>query len=52
MTEREQEMAITPADIEQLTFSEAKKSGYATDEGDAFLEKWHALEEEYRKPLW
>jgi hypothetical protein len=21
-------------------------------EGDAFLEKWHALEEEYRKPLW
>lgn len=20
--------------------------------GDAFLEKWHALEEEYRKPLW
>jgi hypothetical protein len=21
-------------------------------EGDVFLEKWHALEEEYRKPLW
>lgn len=21
-------------------------------EGDAFLEKWHALEEEYRRPLW
>ena len=21
-------------------------------EGDAFLERWHALEEEYRKPLW
>ena len=21
-------------------------------EGDAFLEGWHALEEEYRKPLW
>ena len=21
-------------------------------EGKAFLEKWHALEEEYRKPLW
>ena len=21
-------------------------------EGDAFLKKWHALEEEYRKPLW
>ena len=21
-------------------------------EGDAFLEKWHALEEEYRKPFW
>ena len=21
-------------------------------EGDAFLEKWHALEDEYRKPLW
>ncbi len=39
MTEREQEMAITPADIEQLTFSEAKKSGYATDEVDAFLEQ-------------
>ena len=32
-------MAITPADIEQLTFSEAKKSGYATDEVDAFLEQ-------------
>ena len=24
----------------------------ADPEGDAFLEKWHALEEEYRKPLW
>ena len=23
-----------------------------TDEGDAFLEKWAALEEAYRKPLW
>jgi hypothetical protein len=21
-------------------------------EGDSFLEKWHALEVEYRKPLW
>jgi hypothetical protein len=21
-------------------------------EGDAFLERWHALEDEYRKPLW
>ena len=21
-------------------------------EGDAFLEKWHQLEEEYRRPLW
>ncbi|MBR1820761.1 MAG: hypothetical protein IJ769_03975 [Clostridia bacterium] len=21
-------------------------------EGESFLEKWHALEEEYRKPLW
>ena len=21
-------------------------------EGDAFLERWHALEEEYRRPLW
>ena len=24
----------------------------ADPEGDAFLEQWHALEEEYRKPLW
>ena len=29
-------MAITPADIEQKTFSEAKKNGYNTDEVDAF----------------
>jgi len=31
-------MAITPADIEQLTFS-AQKQGYNTDEVDAFLEQ-------------
>lgn len=24
----------------------------ADPEGEAFLERWHALEEEYRKPLW
>ena len=32
-------MAITPADIEQKTFSEAKKHGYDTDEVDAFLDQ-------------
>ena len=31
-------MAITPADIEQMTFSEAKKHGYNTEEVDAFLD--------------
>jgi cell division initiation protein len=32
-------MAITPADIEQMTFSEAKKHGYSTEEVDAFLDQ-------------
>ncbi len=32
-------MAITPADIEQMTFSEAKKHGYNTEEVDAFLDQ-------------
>ncbi len=32
-------MAITPADIEQMTFSEAKKHGYNTEEVDAFLDR-------------
>ncbi len=32
-------MAITPADIEQKTFSEAKKHGYDTDEVDQFLDQ-------------
>ena len=32
-------MAITPADIERMTFSEDKKSGYNTDEVDAFLDQ-------------
>ena len=31
-------MAITPADIEQKTFSEAKKHGYETEEVDEFLD--------------
>ena len=35
-------MAITPADIEQKTFSEAKKHGYDTDEVDAFLDQLSA----------
>ena len=32
-------MAITPADIEQMTFSEDKKHGYNTEEVDAFLDQ-------------
>ena len=32
-------MAITPADIESMTFSEAKKHGYSTEEVDAFLDQ-------------
>ncbi len=32
-------MAITPADIESMTFSEAKKHGYNTEEVDAFLDQ-------------
>ncbi len=32
-------MAITPADIEQKTFSEAKKHGYDTEEVDVFLDQ-------------
>ena len=35
-------MAITPADIEQKTFSEAKKHGYDTDEVDEFLDQLSA----------
>ena len=35
-------MAITPADIEQKTFSEAKKNGYNTDEVDEFLDQLSA----------
>ena len=35
-------MAITPADIEQMTFSEAKKHGYNTEEVDAFLDQLSA----------
>ena len=31
---------------------EALREIASDPEGDAFLEKWHALEEEYRKPLW
>ena len=32
-------MAITPADIESMTFSAAKKNGYNTEEVDAFLDQ-------------
>ena len=32
-------MAITPADIEHMTFSEDKKHGYNTDEVDNFLDQ-------------
>ncbi|OFK24881.1 DivIVA domain-containing protein [Olsenella sp. HMSC062G07] len=32
-------MAITPEDIEAMTFSEAKKHGYSTEEVDAFLDQ-------------
>ena len=35
-------MAITPADIEQKTFSEAKKHGYDTEEVDEFLDQLSA----------
>ena len=35
-------MAITPADIEQKTFSEAKKNGYNTEEVDEFLDQLSA----------
>ena len=35
-------MAITPADIEQMTFSEDKKHGYNTEEVDAFLDQLSA----------
>lgn len=36
-------MAITPQDIEEMVFSEAKKGGYTTEEVDAFLD--HMAEE-------
>ena len=36
-TERETKMAITPADIEQQTFSPAE-TGYNPEEVDAFLD--------------
>ena len=35
-------MAITPGDIEQKTFSEAKKNGYNTEEVDEFLDQLSA----------
>ena len=35
-------MAITPADIEQKTFSEAKKNGYNTEEVDEFIDQLSA----------
>ena len=50
---------LRSVEFQSLQYSDQDYSGpmllmtrLAVGEGDAFLEKWAALEEEYRRPLW